>query len=1503
MKKIKIYILGLFMLYGGIASAQFITTWKTDNNGSSSDDQITIPTLGGGYDYKVDWGDGMNDTGVNGNITHTYAIAGTYTVTITEDFPRIYFNNGGDKDKILTIEQWGTNPWTTMASAFSGCSFLTIATGAGAPNLSSVTNLTEMFRNTDLFNSDLSSWDVSNIITMRRMFRFAEAFNGNISGWDVRAVLDMSEMFIFAENFNQDIGAWEVGNVTNMGFMFFAAFAFDQDISFKPGGGNNGDDAWNTANVTNMRSMFESALDFNQNIGGWDVSSVTNISSMFNDASAFNQNISSWNLSGVTSWSNLFRYATVFNQDLSAWNVYSSSITDMSSMFQGATAFNQDISSWDVSNVSDFNGMFENNTAFNQDISGWIVSSAIGMQRMFNGASSFNQNLGGWEVSNVTNFIDMLNNSGLSVDNFDNLLIGWEGLTLSMNENLGAFALNYCNGESARASIITSFNWTINDAGQNCILVFEGSDTTGPEIVNGQANPFDFGSINTGANKTYSFTIQNRTSSVITNFNVVPSLGSMVFSVTSPAFPVTITSGNSLTIVVQLNSPTSGAFNETLSITSDSFTNPFEFNLIGEVTAITQPEIKIFDNNTTTGNIILDGDVSGLIIGSTLRGTDAIRQITIENKGSAVLNITGVSVTGGAFSLNNPSVPFTIPIDGTLVLTITLDGTVSGNFAETLMIESNDSDENPYDFLITGDIFGPAIAVFDGPNRFSFPTIPNGMGYTIDFMSATVGTDITRQITIINSGMVDLTVSDISVAAPFTVVPPTPYPFIIPAIEDGSPGVRVVEITLSGMAQGSFNEPIAIINNDDDDSSFSFNLTGEITAPEPKVYWTEESGNEINRANFDGTSFEQYHAEPTYNPRGIAINTLNKIVYWTNNWGQIRKGEIDPTGLVNVNNFMNDGIDTNREMGGIALDVTGDNMYWVSTYDGKIKTASLLETDPANVTITELVLGLSNPIGIAIDTTANLIYYTENVIDALTGDNIASLHQVNIDGTNDVVLVTETIAGQQYTYNDVVINATANTIYWTASNGDIFNAAGDIFQANLANVSGSKNTIPSISPNLPYGLAIDVNIGKIYWTDMAGNMNSPPAAVNSANLDGSGKIVLQSDLPNLSSPLFISLDISQPAAGCQAPPTADAGADQFVCSTDIVNLVGIIGGGASFSTWSTSGDGSFGNINLPNTTYTLGFNDRNTGSVILTFTASAVNCTDVNDQMIVTISQPISIIDQSATINVNETSTIDVFNGSFINNDDVTTTILLSQPQKGTAIINNDGTITYTALEGNVGTDTFDFQVENQCNQTANATATITIPNTTPEFNDGNATTIPGVPVTINIIDLITDLNGNIDLSSIQIIQQPGSGAPATLDADNNLVVDYTGMIFFGVDEVVIEVCDFDGACTEASIFITVEALPIEAYNAVSPNGDGRHDFLEFRYIEAYPTNNVKIFNRWGDIVFEIEGYNNQDKIFTGLASVGGAKELPTGTYYYTVVLKLPTDKFETVKGYFELRR
>ncbi len=251
----------------------FITTWKTDSGieldpQRSNNDQIRIQTTGSGYSYTVEWGNGEVDFGVTGDIVHTYPGIGTYTVKITGQFPRIYFNSEKDYHKILTIEQWGDLEWSSFEKAFWGCMNLTVE-ATDAPDLSNVTNLSMMFQGCSSFNSDISNWQVGTITSLLGTFFGASSFNQDISGWNVSSVTNMQSLFSSATNFNQDISNWNVGNVTTMYTMFANATAFDQNL-----------DNWNFSAVTSMVGMFEEASSFDQDLGDWEIGNVLDMTSM-----------------------------------------------------------------------------------------------------------------------------------------------------------------------------------------------------------------------------------------------------------------------------------------------------------------------------------------------------------------------------------------------------------------------------------------------------------------------------------------------------------------------------------------------------------------------------------------------------------------------------------------------------------------------------------------------------------------------------------------------------------------------------------------------------------------------------------------------------------------------------------------------------------------------------------------------------------------------------------------------------------------------------------------------------------------------------------------------------------------------------------------------------------------------------------------------------------------------------------------------------------------------
>ncbi|MEM7107098.1 MAG: gliding motility-associated C-terminal domain-containing protein [Bacteroidota bacterium] len=93
----------------------------------------------------------------------------------------------------------------------------------------------------------------------------------------------------------------------------------------------------------------------------------------------------------------------------------------------------------------------------------------------------------------------------------------------------------------------------------------------------------------------------------------------------------------------------------------------------------------------------------------------------------------------------------------------------------------------------------------------------------------------------------------------------------------------------------------------------------------------------------------------------------------------------------------------------------------------------------------------------------------------------------------------------------------------------------------------------------------------------------------------------------------------------------------------------------------------------------------------------------------------------------------------------------------------------------------------------------------------------------------------------------------------------------------------------------------IIVYNAISPSAqDGNHDFLKIENIERFPNNEVMIFNRWGQKVYEADGYNNSSVVFTGDSNVGTKRELMDGTYFYVVS---KGDGSENKAGFILLRR
>ena len=109
-------------------------------------------------------------------------------------------------------------------------------------------------------------------------------------------------------------------------------------------------------------------------------------------------------------------------------------------------------------------------------------------------------------------------------------------------------------------------------------------------------------------------------------------------------------------------------------------------------------------------------------------------------------------------------------------------------------------------------------------------------------------------------------------------------------------------------------------------------------------------------------------------------------------------------------------------------------------------------------------------------------------------------------------------------------------------------------------------------------------------------------------------------------------------------------------------------------------------------------------------------------------------------------------------------------------------------------------------------------------------------------------------------------------------------------------VTDANG-CTIGRGIRLIEPGALEMPEGVSPNGDNQNDYFVIRGLYAYPDNDLTIYNRWGNIVYEQEGYGND---WEGQNMKG--EPLPDGTYF-AILNARSSGNTQTLTGYIDLRR
>jgi gliding motility-associated-like protein len=119
-----------------------------------------------------------------------------------------------------------------------------------------------------------------------------------------------------------------------------------------------------------------------------------------------------------------------------------------------------------------------------------------------------------------------------------------------------------------------------------------------------------------------------------------------------------------------------------------------------------------------------------------------------------------------------------------------------------------------------------------------------------------------------------------------------------------------------------------------------------------------------------------------------------------------------------------------------------------------------------------------------------------------------------------------------------------------------------------------------------------------------------------------------------------------------------------------------------------------------------------------------------------------------------------------------------------------------------------------------------------------------------------------------------------------NLVLDSIGEVIFmhaplscGTESYQYIVCNYSLCDTGIAIIYVNCPANFFTPQGFSPNGDGINDFLVFPELGYFPNSSLRVFNRYGTVVYQSTDYQNN---WDGTDSDTN-KPLPDGTYFYVL--------------------
>ena len=301
----------------------------------------------------------------------------------------------------------------------------------------------------------------------------------------------------------------------------------------------------------------------------------------------------------------------------------------------------------------------------------------------------------------------------------------------------------------------------------------------------------------------------------------------------------------------------------------------------------------------------------------------------------------------------------------------------------------------------------------------------DGGGYArVDFTPTKEGTTTVEVSVKVLDETLEFTIQTGATPATPTTTPKT-TPGTTPAATPGtgspaptpvSPVVHVGAAKRLPMLWVSGGKIYALVGADVEKFAPSVDNALSIAVGDDKVYWTEMTGENagtINSANLDGSGVEELKSIKAV-PIGIAVDTAEDKLYWTNSRGRIQSANLDGSGIANVVQNLKTPMD-------IAL--SDDNAYWTQG-NGSVRFVNL----QGKKTIDDISTGAKSANSLTI--ADGKVYWTEK-----TGENAGTINSANLDGTGAKQLLSIDAVPM-----GIAVDTQRENIYWTDSSGRIQSA-------------------------------------------------------------------------------------------------------------------------------------------------------------------------------------------------------------------------------------------------------------------------------------------------------------------------------------------------------------------------------------------------------------------------------------------------------------------------------